>query len=135
MHIAFGPCQSFFSRFLHLFMLVILNDIDIRAILTIKSSGLVIFLLKVRRSCSVLKGPSFVNVIFHSLKNRSMSWCFIALRYSRNTSLASVSNSTKKNSFYSFKTTNGDIIFSKWLKFSVESNSRIRSRWLESRLN
>ena len=63
---------------------------------TIKSSGLVIAFSRLPRSCSDENGPSLLNVIFHSLKNRSISLYFIAVRNSRNTSLASVSSSTKK---------------------------------------
>lgn len=71
--------------------------------LTIKSSGLVIFSLRKWRSCSVLNGPSLWNVIFHSLKKRSMSW-YLSFRYSRNTSRASVSSSAKKKNAIHFVT-------------------------------
>lgn len=67
-----------------------------KIVLTIKSSGFVIFSPRSWRPCSVLNGPSLWKVTFHSLKKRSMSRYFLSFRYSRNTSMAWVSSSAKK---------------------------------------
>lgn len=89
--ISFGKF-TFFSPTHHWHILIDL----FRNVPTIKSSGSVIAFSRLPRSCSDVNGPSLLNVIFHSLKNRSISLYFMAVRNSPNTFLASVSSSTKK---------------------------------------